>query len=37
MCDPREDALWSIVGTLLGALAVVGALVLWMGLVVHAF
>jgi hypothetical protein len=37
MRDPREDALWSIVGTLFGVLMIVGALVLWMGLVVHAF
>jgi hypothetical protein len=37
MSDPREDALWTIVGTLLGVLGVIVALVLWLGLGVHAF
>jgi hypothetical protein len=36
MRDPREDALWSLVGTLLGVLAIVVALVLWMWIVGRA-
>jgi hypothetical protein len=37
MRDPPEDALWSIVGALLGALAIISALIFWIGIVAHVF
>lgn len=33
MSDPRAAALWSIVGALLGVLAIVCALILWIAVV----
>jgi hypothetical protein len=35
--DPRGDALWAIVGTCLGVLAILGALALWIGVGVRGF